>query len=237
MTTAIDDSPEGAGPEIWAAVDEYLAGVLGADDPALRAALDSSEQEGLPAIQVSPLQGKLLMLLGQMVGARSVLEVGTLGGYSTIWLARAVGEGGRIITLEIDPHHARVARANLERAGVGDRVELRVGPAAESLRALIAEDAGPFDLVFLDADKPSNPEYLRLALRLSRPGTVIIGDNVVRSGGILDPESDDPSIQGTRRFHELLAADPRLDATVVQTVGSKGYDGFALALVRRPPAP
>jgi predicted O-methyltransferase YrrM len=230
MTT--DDTANSAGPETWAAVDEYLAGLLEVEDPALRAALADSEREGLPAIQVSALQGKLLMLLGRMVGARSVLEVGTLGGYSTIWLARAVGEGGRVITLEIDPHHARVASANLERAGVSDRVEQRVGPAADGLHALIAEDAGPFDLVFLDADKPSNPEYLQLALQLSRPGSVIIGDNVVRKGGILQPDSDDPSIQGTRRFHELLAADPRLDATVVQTVGSKGYDGFALAVVR-----
>ena len=235
-TSTNEDGSRVADPETWAAVDEYLAGTLGAEDPALRAALATSEEEGLPAIQVSPLQGKLLLLLGRMIGARTILEVGTLGGYSTIWLARAAGDAGRVITLEIDPHHARVARTNLDRAGVAGRVDLRVGPAADSLRALIAEGAGPFDLVFLDADKPSNPEYLQLALELTRPGSVIIGDNVVRSGGILDPDSDDASIQGTRRFHELLAADPRLDATVVQTVGSKGYDGFALALVRASPS-
>jgi predicted O-methyltransferase YrrM len=220
-----------AGPETWTAVDAYLADLLGAEDPVLLEAIARSEDEGLPAIQVSALQGKLLSLLARMVGARRILEVGTLGGYSTIWLARALRDDGRLISLEIDPHHAAVARANLDRAGVAERVEVRVGRAAESLRLLVAENAGPFDLIFLDADKPSNAEYLELALRLSRTGTVIIGDNVVRNGGILDPYSSDPSIQGTRRFHELLASDPRVDATVVQTVGAKGYDGFSLAVV------
>lgn len=201
------------------------------EDHALRAAVEESERRGLPAIQVSALQGKLLMLLARMQRPRAVLEVGTLAGYSTIWLARALEPGGRVITLELETHHAEIAGENLRRAGVAERVEVRVGPAAESLRALISEGAGPFDLVFLDADKPSNPEYLELALRLSRPGTVIIADNVVREGAIIDENSDDPSILGTRRFHQLLATHPGLDATVIQTVGSKGYDGFALAIV------
>lgn len=224
-------SEPGNGPAQWAAVDEALTMLLAPEDDALRAAVEESERRGLPTIQVSALQGKLLMLLARMLRPRAILEVGTLGGYSTIWLARALEPGGRVVTLELEPHHAVVAGENLRRAGVADRVEVRVGPAAESLRALISAGAGPYDLVFLDADKPSNPEYLELALRLSRPGTVIIADNVVREGAIIDETTDDPSVLGTRRFHQLLATHPELDATVVQTVGSKGYDGFALAIV------
>jgi predicted O-methyltransferase YrrM len=218
--------------QTWAAVDDYLAALVAPEDADLRAAAAASAQAGLPAIQVSPLQGKLLMLLARLSGAQRILEIGTLGGYSTIWLARGTGSRGRVITLELDPKHAEVARANLARAGLAARVEVRVGPAADSLARLAEEGAGPFDLVFIDADKPSNPEYLQATLRLSRPGTLIIADNVVRSGGIIDEASADAAIAATRRFHQMVAADSRLDATVVQTVGSKGYDGFTLAIVQ-----
>jgi predicted O-methyltransferase YrrM len=197
----------------------------------LNSALAANKKAGLPAIDVSRLQGKFLDLLVRISGARNVLEIGTLGAYSTIWMARALPEGGRIVTLEADPHHAKIARANLRNAGVLDRVDLRLGRALESLPKL--EDAGPFDLIFIDADKPSNPEYLRWALKLSRPGTVIVTDNVVRDGKVVDAKSDDKDVKGTRRFAELLAAEPRLSATVLQTVGTKGYDGFALAVVLR----
>jgi predicted O-methyltransferase YrrM len=215
------------GLSAFARVDAYLASALLASDPALDAALAANATAGLPAIDVSPVQGKLLMLLCRLAGARRVLEVGTLGGYSTIWLARGVGTEGSVVTLEISPHHAAVAVDNLVRAGVGDRVEVVVGPAVESLARL----TGPFDVVFLDADKPGNPAYLQEALRLSRPGTLIIGDNVVRAGRVLDADSDDPNVVGTRTFLELLGADSRLDATALQMVGSKGWDGFALAVV------
>jgi predicted O-methyltransferase YrrM len=217
----------------WAAVDEYLGGLFGGADPVLDAALAAST--GLPAIQVSPLQGQLLHVLARSVGARRVLEIGTLGGYSTIWLGRALPADGRLLTLEAEPRHAAVARANLARAGLADLVEVRVGPAAESLAQLAAAGAEPFDepfdLVFIDADKPGYPEYLSWALRLTRPGGLIIGDNVVRGGAIADPDSDDPNVAGVRRFLELVAAEPRLTATVLQTVGVKGYDGLAIALV------
>jgi predicted O-methyltransferase YrrM len=217
--------------EQWSAVDRYLAGLFVPPDPALDEALRDSAAAGLPAINVPPTQGKLLMLLAQIQGARSILEIGTLGGYSTIWLARALPPGGRLVTLEADQGHAQIARANLARAGLADVVELRVGWADETLPRLLAEGRGPFDLVFIDADKPSYPDYLTWALKLSRRGSLIIADNVVRSGAVADPNTDDPRVQGVRRFNELLAAEPRVSATAIQTVGSKGYDGFAIALV------
>ena len=217
--------------EPFAAVDRYVTELLVPSDPALEAARAASAAAGLPAIEVTPTQGRLLELLARLQGARTVLELGTLGAYSTIWLARALPDGGRLVTLELDPRNAEVARANVERAGVADRVELRVGPAAATLRELAAAGEGPFDLIFVDADKGSNDEYLRLALALSRPGTLIVADNVVRGGAVADPATTDPSAQGIRRFNELVAGDPRLDATAIQTVSSKGHDGLALVLV------
>lgn len=217
--------------ERWAAVDGYLNDLLVPPDPALGAALAASAEAGLPPISVTPNQGKLLALLVQIRAARSVLEIGTLGGYSTIWMARALPADGRLITLESDPKHADVARGNIGRAGLDHVVELRLGPALETLPQLAAEAAGPFDFVFVDADKQSNPEYFAWAVQLSRPGSVIVVDNVVRDGAVADVTSADPDVQATRRLHELLAADPRVSATVIQTVGSKGYDGFAIALV------
>ena len=217
---------------IWAAVDAYLEGLAEADDPVLHDALARSEAAGLPSIQVSAAQGKLLMLLARMCGARRILEIGTLGAYSTIWLAQALPSDGRIVSLEIDPRHAAVARENLAAAGVGDRVEVRVGRASDSLAAIAEESGEPFDFIFMDADKPSNPEYLEWALRLGRRGSVIVADNVVRGGRIVDATDEDPSVRGTRRLHEMLARDPRVDSTTIQTVGGKGYDGFALALMR-----
>ncbi|MFO0872482.1 MAG: O-methyltransferase [Phycisphaerales bacterium] len=216
-------------------MDGYFAAHFAPQDDALAAALAANAAAGLPPHDVSPLQGRLLQVLATAVHARSVLEVGTLGGYSTIWLARALPPGGRVVTLEANPAHAAVAVANLERAGVAKSVELVVGRAAETLPRLAAEGRGPFDLIFIDADKPSNPEYLGWALRLSRPGTLIVGDNVVRGGAVADATSADPNVLGVRRFTELLAAEPRLLASAVQTVGCKGYDGFAIAVVR--PAP
>jgi predicted O-methyltransferase YrrM len=215
----------------WAAVDHYINELFVPADSALEAAVEASAKAGLPEIQVSPSQGKLLMLLARIQGARSILEIGTLGGYSAIWLARALPPDGRLITLEADPLHAEVARANIARAGLAGLVELRVGKALETLPQLAAEGCGPFDLVFIDADKVNYPHYFTWSLKLTRPGSVIIADNVVRKGAILDAASTDPSIQGMRRFNEMLAAEPRVSATEIQTVGSKGYDGFALALV------
>jgi predicted O-methyltransferase YrrM len=223
---------ENADPAVWTEVDRYFGELLAPSDDKLDAALAANRQAGLPAIDVSPLQGKFLEFLVRISGARRVLEIGTLGGYSTLWMARALPEDGRIITLEVDPHHADVARVNLARAGVGDQVELMVGLAIENLAALVATPAVPFDLIFIDADKESYREYLDWALKLSRPGTVMVADNVVREGRVVEPECDDPRVQGVRRFTELLAAEPRLSATVLQTVGVKGYDGFALAVVR-----
>jgi predicted O-methyltransferase YrrM len=219
--------------ERWTAVDAYLEEALGLGDEALEAALAASAAAGLPDHHVSPVQGKLLQLLARVVGARRILEIGTLAGYSTIWLARALPEGGRVVTLEADPAHATVARANLERAGLADRVELREGPALESLPRL-AEDrgAGRFDLVFVDADKPNDPEYLEWSVRLARPGALIVLDNVVRGGAVAEGASDDPRVEGIRRMNERIASDPRLEATALQTVGRKGWDGFALARVR-----
>jgi predicted O-methyltransferase YrrM len=217
--------------ERWTAVDRYLTDLLVPADAALAATLEESARAGLPPIAVSPTEGKLLHLLARVHGAREILEIGTLGGYSTIWLARALPPGGRLVTLELDPAHAEVARANVARAGLAGAVELRVGPALETLPRLAAEGRGPFDLVFLDADKGGYPAYLAWALRLTRRGSLIVADNVVRDGAVIDPASEDPNVLGVRRFLELLAAEPRVSATAVQTVGSKGYDGFAIALV------
>jgi predicted O-methyltransferase YrrM len=215
----------------WVTVDAYFTDRLVPPDTVLDAALSDSDAAGLPPHNVAPNQGKLLMLLAQIAGARNVLEVGTLGGYSTIWLARALPPGGRLVTLEADARHAEVARRNLERAGLTGVVHLRVGRALDTLPELQAEGAGPFDFIFLDADKPSNPAYLEWALRLSRRGTVIVADNVVRSGAIADADSADPNTRGVRQMCEMLAAEPRVSATALQTVGSKGWDGFALAVV------
>lgn len=221
--------------EQWSAVDRYLTDLLVPADAALDAALEASAAADLPAINVAPNQGKLLHLLARIQGARTILEIGTLGGYSTIWLARALPPGGRLITLESNPKHAEVARANLHRAGLADVVDVRLGRALETLPALAAEGRGPFDLIFIDADKPSNPDYFVWALKLSRRGSVIVVDNVVRKGAVADPESADPNVQGARRLAELLAVEPRVSATAIQTVGSKGYDGFAIALVTADP--
>ncbi|HEU4327744.1 MAG TPA: O-methyltransferase [Roseiflexaceae bacterium] len=217
--------------ELFASVDEYFQGLFIPPDPALDGALQASVAADLPAIQVAPTQGKLLHLLARMAGARRILEIGTLGGYSTIWLARALPQGGQLISLELDPHHAEVARANLERAGLAQRAEVRVGPARESLEQLQREGSGPFDLVFIDADKPSYPEYLDWSLRLTRLGGVIIADNVVRGGEVLDARSESEAIRGLRRFNSVLASDPRVSATALQMVGLKGYDGMVIAMV------
>jgi predicted O-methyltransferase YrrM len=217
--------------KVWNAVDQYINGQLVSPDPALSAALQESAAAGLPQINVSPSQGKLLQLLAQVQGARSILEIGTLGGYSTIWLARALPRDGRLISLEADPKHVEVARANIKRAGLADNVEIRCGRALDTLPQLVAENRGPFDLVFIDADKPGYPDYLEWALKLSRRGSLIIADNVVRDGAVADSSSRDPGVRGVRRFIEMLAVEPRVSATVIQTVGSKGYDGFAMALV------
>jgi predicted O-methyltransferase YrrM len=215
----------------WTAVDSYAAGLLIPPDPALDSALAACAAAGLPAISVSPLQGKFLHLLARIQGARSILEIGTLGGYSTIWLARALPASGRLVTLESDPKHAGVARANLERAGLSGIVGLRVGRALDTLPQVAADARGPFDLVFIDADKAGIPEYFGWALRLTRPGSVIVVDNVVRNGAVVDASSEDPSVRGVRRFNEILAAEARVSATTLQTVGIKGYDGFTLAVV------
>jgi predicted O-methyltransferase YrrM len=217
--------------EQWTAVDHYIADRLVPSDTALSAALEASDAAGLPAINVSPTQGKFLMLLARIQGARNILEIGTLGGYSTIWLARALPAGGRLVTLEADAKHASVARANLERAGLDGAVEVREGPALETLPQLVTEGGDPFDLIFIDADKPNAPDYVALALKRSRPGSVIVVDNVVRGGDLIDAESMDAGIQGIRRLYDMLATDSRLTATAMQTVGGKGYDGFAIALV------
>lgn len=217
--------------ERWTAVDRYFTDLLAPADDALAAALADSTAAGLPEIAVAPNQGKLLHLLARVHGARSVLEIGTLGGYSTIWLARALPADGRLISLEYDPAHADVARANIARAGLDKIVEVRTGAALDTLPLLEAEGAGPFDLVFVDADKVNNPHYVSWALRLSRPGTVIIVDNVVRGGRVVEPDPDDPAVTGTREMLELVSREPRLDATALQTVGSKGYDGLLLARV------
>jgi len=220
-----------SGSRQWAAVDRYFEERLLPADSALDASLEANREAGLPAIDVTPLQGRFLELLVRISGARRILEIGTLGGYSTIWLARALPEDGHLITLELETRNSRVARANIARAGLADRVELREGRAGESLAALAKEQASPFDLIFIDADKANNPEYLQWSLKLSRPGTVIVLDNVVRDGRVIDENSPDPDIQGIRRFTDMVAVEPRLSATVLQTVAGKGYDGFAIAVV------
>ena len=215
----------------WTQVDRYFSGLLLPSDPALEAAVAANHKARLPAIDVTPLLGQFLALMVHISGARRILEIGTLGGYSTIWLARALPPNGRLVTLELEPRHAEVARANLERAGVLDRVDIRTGRASDLLEGLIAAGEEPFDLIFIDADKASYPEYLQLSLKLSHPGTVLIADNVVREGKVINPDSDDPNVQGVRRFAEIMAAEPRLSATVLQTVSQKKHDGFAMAVV------
>jgi predicted O-methyltransferase YrrM len=217
--------------DLWTAVDQYINETLVPHDAALEAALCASTDAGLPAIQVSPSQGKFLHLLARTLGARNVLEIGTLGGYSTIWMARALPAGARVLTLEAAAKHADVACANFCRAGVADLIELRRGPALETLPQVAAEGRGPFDLIFIDANKSNMDDYFDWALKLSRRGTVIIADNVIRDGKVTDAKSKDVDIQGVRRFNERVAAEPRVSATEIQTVGSKGYDGFAYVLV------
>ena len=217
--------------EQWTAVDGYIEETFGLRDALLDAALEASEAAGLPSINVSAAQGKMLQILACAVGARRILEIGTLGGFSTILLARALLAGGRLITLEANPKHAEVARANIARAGLADAVELRLGSALETLPQLAAEGLGPFDLVFIDANKPGYTDYFAWAVKLSRRGTLIIADNVVRRGRVVDPNNEDENVQGIRRFNESVKAEPRVSVTEVQTVGSKGYDGFMVAVV------
>jgi predicted O-methyltransferase YrrM len=219
-------------PDRWAAVEEYFAGLLFPPDAALDAALADSVTAGLPPINVSAAQGRLLALFVRMTDARRILEIGTLGGYSGIWLARALPPGGRLVTLEIDPRHADVARRNFDRAGVSDRIDLRVGPAQETLPAVEADGLGPFDVIFVDADKPRYVEYLDWSIRLSRPGGLIIVDNIVRDGEVVNEYSTDAKVQGVRRFNAALAAERRVEATAIQLVGAKGYDGFAVMIVK-----
>ena len=216
----------------WSAVDDYIVDQLIGEDAVLDAALAHNREGGLPPIDVSPAQGKLLQLLAKGIGARRILEIGTLGGYSTIWLARALGEGGKLVTLELDPDYAAVARANIDRAGSGDAVDIRIGPACNTLEEMCAAGEAAFDFVFVDADKQNYAAYLDYAVRLARAGTMLVFDNVVREGGILDPDSDDPKVPGTRQLYEALKNNPRIDATAIQTVGQKKWDGFLLALVR-----
>jgi predicted O-methyltransferase YrrM len=217
--------------ELWTTVDKYLVAQLVSNDDALSNALAASDAGGLPQINVAPNQGKLLTLLAKMMGATRILEIGTLGGYSTIWLARSLPLDGVLVSLELEPHHADVARANLAYAGLDSLVEVLVGPATASLQQLIDDGTEPFDFIFIDADKEGYPEYLRLALQLARIGSVIVADNVVRDGEVIDANSSDSRVQGVRAFLEQAAANTTLDGTAVQTVGSKGYDGFALLLV------
>lgn len=217
--------------KIWNDVDDYFGAALVRPDTALEAALEANRAAELPAIDITPLQGRFLELLVRMTGAKRILEIGTLGGYSTIWLARAVPEGGVVVTLEVEAKHAEIAKKNIENAGLADRVQLRLGPALETLAVIGQERDAPFDFIFIDADKASYPEYLQWSLNLSRPGTLIVADNVVRDGKVIEPENPDANIQGVRRFTDLVAAEPRLSATVLQTVSSKGYDGFTIALV------
>jgi len=223
----------GKSEPLWDRVDAYLTGTFVPHEEAFAAALADSEKSGLPTIQVSPPQGRLLELLARALRARQILEIGTLGGYSTLWLARGLAPGGRIVTLEVDPKHADVARRNFERAGSSGAIELRLGAALETLPRMVEERAGPFDLVFVDADKPSLPDYFSWSLKLSRPGTLIVIDNVVRDGDVVDATSADASVQGVRRMNERIAAEPRVTATTLQTVGGKGYDGLAFVLVDR----
>ncbi|MEZ0164881.1 O-methyltransferase [Kineococcus sp. LSe6-4] len=229
MRAATGDHDPGS---TWAEVDEYLVQTVLPEDEVLELVVDENQAAGLPPIDVSPLQGALLSMLVRMTGARRVLELGTLGGFSTIHLARALPPGGRVVTCEHEPRHAEVARRNLDRAGFTDVVDVRVGAALDTLPQIEAEGGEPFDLVFIDADKPNNPRYLEWALRLTRPGSLIVGDNVVRGGRVVEEGATDPTTTGTRDFLTALGEDPRLEVTALQTVGSKGWDGFALALVR-----
>lgn len=223
--------PSSSSEALWTSVDRYLSNTLLPADPALEAALAANAAANLPSIDVAPNQGRFLTLLAETQQARRILEIGTLGGYSTICLARALPPNGQLITLELDPHHADVARTNIARAELAHLVSLRIGPALESLAQLHAEHAEPFDLIFLDADKRSYPDYLTAALKLSRPGTLILADNVIRDGEVIDPASPDPDVHGVRRFLQMLGEDPRLSSTALQTVGSKGHDGFSLTRV------
>lgn len=224
-------TPDQRSLDQWAAVDRYFSEQLSLSDPVLDAAMAANRAAELPAIDVAPNQGKLLQLLAQLVASRRILEIGTLGGYSTIWLARALPAGGRLITLEFNPKHAEIARANIARAGLAELVEIRIGAALDTLPKLQNESREPFDLIFIDADKPNNTEYVRWAIKLSRPGTLVIIDNVVRDGAVIDATSTDKDVQGARHLFELLANEPRLSATAMQTVGTKGYDGIAFAIV------
>jgi predicted O-methyltransferase YrrM len=217
--------------EQWTAVDQYIGETVCPSDPALDAAIEASTKAELPPIAVTANQGKLLHIFARLVNARKILEIGTLGGYSTIWLARALPEDGRLITMELIPKHAEVARANISHAGLSHLVEFRLGPALDGMRQIAAEGIGPFDLFFIDADKASIPEYFTWSLKLSRPGSLLIVDNVVRKGAVLDAKSDDADVQGVRRLNEMLKTESRVTATTMQTVGSKGYDGFTIALV------
>lgn len=221
-----------ADDDVWAAVDHHLEGLFDPPEHALDAALARSDDAGLPAIAVSPMHGRLLHVLALARGARRILEIGTLGGYSTIWLARALPPGGRLVTLEREPEHAKVARTNVDAAGLADVVEIRVGEALDTLAALDRQGVEPFDLIFIDADKPPYAEYLQAGLRLSASGTLIVADNVVRGGAIVDAEPDDPAVVGVQRFNAALAAEPRVTGAIVQVVGVKGYDGIALAVVQ-----
>jgi len=221
--------------ELWSSVDSYIVGALSLADPELEAAQAASDAAGLPPIQVSAAQGKFLEILARMQSARRILEVGTLGGYSTIWMARTLPDDGVVVTLEVDPKHAEVASSNFRNAGVASRIDLRIGNAVETLPLLAAEKPEPFDLIFIDADKPSNPIYFDWGLKMSRAGTLIIVDNVVRDGAVIDAESEDASVIGVRRLNDMMAANSDIVSTVLQTVGVKGYDGFAMAYVLVPP--
>ncbi len=221
--------------DTWIAVDDYIAERFLEDDPVLDAVQAACEAAGMPPIQVAPLQGKLLMMLAASLAARNILEIGTLGGYSTIWLARGLAEGGRVVTLELDPGHAEIARNNFAAAGLADRIDVRVGAALETLAALEAENAGPFDLAFIDADKPRTPDYFDWAVKLARLGTLIVVDNVVREGAILAAQSENKHVKGLRGFYARAAADPRVTATAFQTVGNKGHDGIAIVRVTQKP--
>lgn len=217
--------------KLWTEVDSYIAGKLVGDDPVMAAVLAANAKAKLPPIDVSAAQGKFLELLVRMTGARNILEIGTLGGYSTVWMARALPDGGRVVTLEYSQFHAMIARGNFKQAGVADRIDLRVGPALDSLPGVERDGLAPFDLVFIDADKPNNPHYLEWAVKLARPGTVIVLDNVIRDGAVIEEQSGDGSVEGARAGFDFLGSHPRLRATALQTVGSKGYDGFAIAMV------
>jgi len=219
----------------WTAVDRYITDLLVRPDHALETALQASADAGLPQINVAPNQGKFLQLLATIQGAQHILEIGTLGGYSTIWLARALPPGGRLMTLESEPKHAEVARKNIAQAGLANVVELRLGPVLDTLKQLVTGKPPPFDFIFIDADKPGYPDYFTWALKLSRRGSCIVADNVIREGAVIDPHHEDARVQGARRFNERVAAEPRVTATAIQTVGSKGYDGFTVALVTADP--